>query len=248
MDKEILNYKENGFCKVKAFMDEKEIKNIENFLNNLTQTFESDINKYKSRFCNFTSTGTVNSLHSLEKYAFVEKILISNKFLELAKFFLEEDPKPFGSEYFAKPAYSGIAVPPHQDNYYWCLNNPNIITIWIALSEVIIENGAIYYYRGSQNKGIIPHIGSNTPGSSQYIPNISSHFDDNLKSYVKLKRGDVLIHNSLVVHGSGPNKSQLPRRGFTIRYSSKDQSVNKEMQIRYEQSLKAQLLKRGDKF
>ena len=248
MKNEIAKYKENGFARLAGFMDEKEIINLENSLNDLTQLFESNIKKYKSRFCNFTSNGKVNTLHSLEKYKFVEKILNSEKFIKLAKNFLSEEPKQFGSEYFAKPAHTGIAVPPHQDNYYWCLNNPNIITIWIAISKVTIENGAIYYYKGSQKKGIIPHIGSNTPGSSQYIPDIVNHFDNKLKTFVELNRGDVLIHNSLVVHGSGPNKSVFPRKGFTIRYSSNDQSVNKEMQAKYEQSLKEQLLERGDTF
>ena len=77
---------------------------------------------------------------------------------------------------------------------------------------------------------------------------IVNHFDNKLKTFVELNRGDVLIHNSLVVHGSGPNKSVFPRKGFTIRYSSNDQSVNKEMQAKYEQSLKEQLLERGDTF
>ena len=42
MKNEIAKYKENGFARLAGFMDEKEIINLENSLNDLTQLFESN--------------------------------------------------------------------------------------------------------------------------------------------------------------------------------------------------------------
>ena len=237
-------YNKNGYVVLKSFLEATTSKSIEKFLNLLTLKYESNIDKYKSRFCNFTDAGKVNTLHSLEKHKFVQNILESEDFIGLAQKFLEEAPLAYGSEYFAKPALTGIAVPPHQDNFYWCFNNPNVITIWMALSDVSLSNGALYYYPGSHKHGLFPHSPSNTPGSSQYINDIDSILDHKKKVYVELKKGDVLIHHSLVVHGSGPNTSNKARKGFTIRYSTKDQSINKKAMINYEKSLEKQISQR----
>ena len=41
------------------------------------------------------------------------------------------------------------------------------------------------------------------------------------KVYPKLNPGDCLIHNTMVAHGSEPNKSNSPRKGITLRYVPK---------------------------
>jgi len=33
-------------------------------------------------------------------------------------------------EWFNKPPATNHITPPHQDNYYFCLEPPNVVTIW----------------------------------------------------------------------------------------------------------------------
>ena len=39
------------------------------------------------------------------------------------------------AEYFNKGKFSK-PTPPHQDNHYFCLDPPNVVTIWMALDTV----------------------------------------------------------------------------------------------------------------
>ena len=61
------------------------------------------------------------------------------------------------------------------------------------------------------------------------------------KVYPKLNPGNCLIHNTMVAHGSEPNKSNLPRRGITLRYIPKSSKFNKSHKNKYLQSLKKQI-------
>ena len=73
-------------------------------------------------------------------------------------------------EWFNKPPLSTAGTPPHQDNYYFCLNPCNVLTIWMALDVVDDENACMRYVAGSHLEGVRPHarsIASIRPNSSR---------------------------------------------------------------------------------
>ena len=49
-------------------------------------------------------------------------------------------------------------------------------------------------------------------------PKIHPIIKDKIPFYVQLKPGEFSIHKITVIHGSSPNKSNLPRIGLVIRY------------------------------
>ena len=69
------------------------------------------------------------------------------------------------------------------------------------------------------------HIASYAPGSSQKVHYLDK-FNKFKKSF-KLNVGDCLVHHSEVIHGSQANKSNSPRRGFTIQMIDKKTKVDK---------------------
>ena len=56
-------------------------------------------------------------------------------------------------EWFNKPPGTDSPTPPHQDNYYFSLKPPNVLTIWLALDPVDDENGCLRYVAGSHRDG-----------------------------------------------------------------------------------------------
>ena len=50
-----------------------------------------------------------------------------------------------------------MAVPIHQDNYFWNINNSKGLTVWIALDKCTKKNGALFYFTKSQLKGLLSH-------------------------------------------------------------------------------------------
>ena len=87
---------------------------------------------------------------------------------------LKEKSKIKGIEYFAKPPKIGMASPPHQDNFYWCLKKPKGANFWIAIDHASKKNGGLYYFKVSQKLGLLKHKNSNIPGSSQTVLNLPS--------------------------------------------------------------------------
>jgi len=58
------------------------------------------------------------------------------KWKQLAESLIGESASCDAPEWFNKPPGEEAPTPPHQNNYYFCLAPPNVITIWMALDRV----------------------------------------------------------------------------------------------------------------
>ena len=59
-----------------------------------------------------------------------------------------------------------------------------------------------------------------------------------------LKKGDIAIHDSLIIHGSKKNTSNQNRRGFTLQFKDKNSSYDSKAIKKYLSSLEFQINKR----
>ena len=230
-------YENNGFVVVKNILTIDETNRLKK---SLFDTIEQTKKSFKKRFVNFTKNNAINSLHGLDNFKCVKEIKNNKNIKELTKILLGNGFGEFGSELFAKPAKHGLPVPIHQDNKYWCLNNGNALTMWIALDKSTTKNGGIFYFKGSHKLGVFEHEPSFAPGSSQKIK-----YEDGLDHYKKilpqLNVGDCIIHHCHVAHGSNANKSNLPRTGLTLRFKAKNTEIKNDLKKSYEKDLKLQL-------
>jgi ectoine hydroxylase-related dioxygenase (phytanoyl-CoA dioxygenase family) len=158
--------------------------------------------------------------------------------------FLQDTPEPRGSELFAKPAFTGLPSPAHQDNYLFCIIGGNALTVWVALDPASEENGGVFYFDGSHLSGLVEHKKSFAPGTSQMVDE-----DTDLSKWQRvtpvLERGDVLVHHSETIHGSNSNPSPQRRRGWTMQYKAQSASYDEFKKLQYERELDEQLASRG---
>ena len=241
----VKEFKKNGWIKIENFLQPKQISNIKKQVENF---LKKNYDKYESRHINFASNKKklrdINSFHKLDDCKWINKFSKNKKIAQITKKLLNTNLfKLRQAEYFAKPKKIGLAAPDHQDNFFWNLNNSNAITIWIALTKSDYNNGGIHYYNSSHKYGILDHKKSFMKGTSQTIKN--KNF---LKKFIKvcpsLKKGDVLIHHSLIVHGSEENKSNFSRRGITFQFMLKNTKVDKQKKLEYEKKLFQQIKNR----
>ena len=234
------SYYKDGFAVIKNFLSKKETNE---FKENIFKEIEKSKIKFRSRYINFTKNGSINSLHGLDRFSSVKKLKSDKRIQKIINHILGDNYDNFGSELFAKPARTGLGVPVHQDNKYWCLQNENALTMWFALEKSNKNNGGIFYYKGSHLLGLLEHEPSYAPGSSQKLK-----YQDALIYFKKfcpsLNTGDCLIHNCMVVHGSDKNFSKSSRSALTLRFKQKNNNIRKDLQKQYEKELKLQLKKR----
>ena len=127
----------------------------------------------------------------------------------------------WGGQFFNKNPIDGSAVPWHQDAQYWPLNPSNAVTVWLAIYDTDIENGAMKVVAGSHKKG---------KGGYKHHINQANHLvleqevsadqiDNENIVYIDLKAGEISLHNDGLLHGSDPNTSNRRRCGITMRFS-----------------------------
>jgi ectoine hydroxylase-related dioxygenase (phytanoyl-CoA dioxygenase family) len=167
------------------------------------------------------------------------KIAERNDILNLAEIFLDAKPELRKFELFAKPPKKGLPSPIHQDNFYWCIVGANALTLWIALDAGSAANGGLTYYSGSHKLGLVDHINSYAPGSSQKVP--EDKFIDMEAVTPSVQPGDILIHHSLTFHGSDANVSDKSRRGLTMQFKDIDAAYDQKMLDHYNKNLDLQV-------
>jgi len=231
-------YEKKGFVVYKNLISKKNLIDMKKSLVTFTKIYKAK-NKKNMNMTN----KKINSIHNMENWIWIKKLRKNKTIIAIIKTLIKNKSKNFGSEFFAKPAKYGLKSPVHQDNFYWSLsplNKNKGLTIWISLNKSDKKNGGVFYFKGSHKIGLLNHVPSHAPGSSQTVKNLK-RLKRFKKVFPKLNPGDCLIHNTMVAHGSEPNKSNSPRKGITLRYVPKKSKFNKSHKNKYLQSLKKQI-------
>jgi len=139
--------------------------------------------------------------------------------VDLVEHVLGPDVILWGSQLFCKPAGTGIAVPWHQDGHFWPIRPLATCTVWLALDDVTIENGAMQFVPGSHRERLLYEhedaVGEEVALNAQLAPR---HLQLDRAEVDTLPAGGLSLHDVYLVHGSEPNRSDRRRAAFVIRY------------------------------
>ena len=125
----------------------------------------------------------------------------------------------WSTSFFIKEARSTSFVSWHQDATYWGLSTSDVITAWIALSDVPPASGPMKFWAGSHLRNQLEHRDTfdqdNLLSRGQEI---AVDVPEGQGVEVPLSAGQMSLHHVLLAHGSEPNQSNDRRIGFAIRY------------------------------
>ena len=125
------------------------------------------------------------------------------------------------SQIFFKAPGGGGPKPIHQDNCYFGPSDPDaLVTAWIALDDATVENGCLYYGKGSHLLGLAEHDApQDEPFNLQLTPDAAARYN---VTAAPMTRGGVLFHHGGTVHQSGHNTSDKWRRAVAFHYVSNE--------------------------
>lgn len=129
----------------------------------------------------------------------------------------------WATHYFAKMPGDGKQVSWHQDASYWPLTPSKTVTVWLAVDDVDVENGAMQVIPGSHRHGQIDFERSAPEEQnvlSQAVRDAEEYGDAPVA--FEMKAGQMSLHSDLLLHGSEPNFSKRRRCGLTMRFVSPD--------------------------
>ena len=146
---------------------------------------------------------------------------------------LQSDACLLEDQIFLKPPLVGSEKPYHQDNeYFKCTPADKLITAWIALDDVDVENGCMRYIDGTNFSKIVPHVQDKVHTYNLVIP--PEYLDLKKESLAEVKKGGVVFHHGHTMHRSGANTSNRWRRGYATHWAIPTiQTENKELQNGY---------------
>ncbi|MEM8947912.1 MAG: phytanoyl-CoA dioxygenase family protein [Pseudomonadota bacterium] len=134
----------------------------------------------------------------------------------LAATFIGETPHLFNEQFVVKGPKTGASFAWHQDSAYVGFDHKPYLTLWMALDDTTVENGAVFVLQRDLNRdqSIIEHrwdeegkelIGydGEDPGEPALVP-----------------AGSVVAFSSVTLHRSSANITDLSRRGFIAQYSN----------------------------
>jgi ectoine hydroxylase-related dioxygenase (phytanoyl-CoA dioxygenase family) len=121
----------------------------------------------------------------------------------------------WSTQWFPKFPGDKAFVSWHQDATYWGLHPLNVTTAWIALSESAPQNGCMRVVPGTHKTPQLPQ--RETYGADNMLSRgqeIAVDVDEAQAVDLALRPGEFSLHHVAIVHGSGPNISDVPRSGL----------------------------------
>lgn len=146
--------------------------------------------------------------------------------LAIAKQLLGPEAHGWFEHAILKPAGYGAPTPWHQDEAH--RYDPGVdyeqISIWMPLQEARLDNGCMQYIPGSHRGPILEH---RSPGNDPRVSALecAGGFDPAQAVPCPLPAGGAVIHHCRTLHGSGPNRSELPRRAYILAFRGKATSA-----------------------
>ena len=209
-------FETDGFVVVRQFLDSAAFEELRQELNRYITKVVPTLPDGDAFYHDRSRPETLKQMSRIENDPYFAQYIHHPAWKALAEELLGEAAACQGSEWFNKPPATDHPTPPHQDNYYFCLAPPQVLTMWLALDSVDEENGCLRYLPGSHREGLRPHGRTRTLGFSQGIFEYTDA-DRAREVHVVAQPNDLLIHHGNTIHRADPNLSATRhRRSFAL--------------------------------
>jgi len=234
------SFDRDGFVVVKNFLRPEEFAELTAHLDRYIREVVPTLEDAHAFYVDKSRPETLKQLQHMGVDPYFKQYARHPKWLALAEGLLGEPVDPQEPEWFNKPAGTDHPTPPHQDNYYFNLQPPNVLTIWLALDRVDGDNGCLHYVRGSHLRGVRPHGASRIVGFSQGITDFGPA-DEAEEVAVHLEPGDAVAHWGNTIHRAQPNRTtDRHRRAFAMVLRGVSCRLDEAGFARYKAALQAQ--------
>lgn len=124
-----------------------------------------------------------------------------------------------GTLIFCKYPHDPAYVSWHQDSLYSNWHLMPTTSAWIALSDSTAANGCMRVIPGSHLHGLVAHrLAPTTMNLLDKGQEVESDVDEARATDLVLRAGEMSLHHGNLIHGSSPNRSDVKRLGFIVRY------------------------------
>jgi non-heme Fe2+,alpha-ketoglutarate-dependent halogenase len=152
-------------------------------------------------------------------FPWVDEIVRHPAVLDAVEDLIGPDIRLFHLTVWPKSAHDPAFVGWHQDATYFGLEPAIHVTAWVALTDASVEAGCMEVIPGSHRNGQFHH--HETPSADNMLSRgqtLSVDFDRSRAQFMPVKAGEFSLHDTHLIHASGPNRSNDRRIGLGISY------------------------------
>ncbi len=204
---QIQHFNENGFISPLDALSDDEIAQHRDYFNRLMdKVLDEGGNSY-----------SINGWHT--RSSGIHDLTTDPRILDYVQDLLGENLICWGTHYFCKLPGEDKQVSWHQDASYWPLSPSKTVTVWLAIDDASVENGAMTVIPKSHLHGQIAFERSSSDEKnvlSQTVMEPDLYGDSPVP--FEMKSGQLSLHSDLLLHGSEPNTSDRRRCGLTVRF------------------------------
>ncbi|MCH2114810.1 MAG: phytanoyl-CoA dioxygenase family protein [Pirellulales bacterium] len=226
-------FERDGFVVVPQFLTEDEFAELTVNLDRYIRTVVPTLSDADAFYQDKSRPETLKQLQRMGIDPFFAAYSNHPRWQAMAEALLGERAEGQDPEWFNKPPAMEHPTPPHQDNYYFKLNPPNVLTAWLALDQVDQQNGCLRYVVGSHKRGLRSHDVTSVLGFSQGITDYGP-VDESREVVATLQPRDLVVHHGETIHRADRNTSvSRNRRAFAVVYRGISCQLDEEAQRRY---------------
>ena len=161
------------------------------------------------------------------KYKWAHEISINEKILDYVELALGSNIILWATVFWYKEPHNTKYIPWHQDASYWPMEPRINLTAWIALGKTFSANGCLRLIPGSHKTWLdddyqkLDETSSFSRGLDSEQVNESNAVD------IEMEPGEVVFFSEATLHGSNANTSNIPRLGYSLRFTTPEVKFNK---------------------
>ncbi|MCH2314650.1 MAG: phytanoyl-CoA dioxygenase family protein [SAR202 cluster bacterium] len=157
--------------------------------------------------------------HAHLLFPWLDSLVRYPKILDVVEDLVGPDILCWGSIFWTKEARSASFVSWHQDITYWGLTDGDVVNVWVALSTANEISGCMSVLPGSHLQPPLPHDDRyHEDNMLTRGQEIAVDVDSSKTVQMPLQSGQMSLHDIRIAHGSGPNRSDERRIGFSVQY------------------------------
>jgi phytanoyl-CoA hydroxylase len=229
-DAQIEQFHRDGYVTLYAVLSELELAEIEP---EFERFMRGEVSRMGRDFCDmsgpygraFEDFSLVNAVLPRKYNPDIQNNIFERRAASVARQLIGQSATLDYDQFLAKrPNKPDAVFSWHQDLGYWPTGTPEPLTATcsLALDDADTENGCLKVVPGSQKGVLRPHRPLHgTSRENSHILSIELSSDDKVVE-LPLKRGDMTVHDEMIVHGSGGNMSKDRwRRTYIAAFRSK---------------------------
>lgn len=221
---QIKEFQKNGHTLVRHILSEEEVKAYEPVIVKAAEHYNTEKRKLAERDTYGKAFLQIMNLWRHDEQ--VKKFVLAKRFAKIAADLMGvKNVRLYHDQALFKEAGGG-RTPWHIDQYYWPLDTPNTITMWMPLVDIKVEMGMLTFASGSHKKEFtFKHEISDD--SEKEVNAYIKENDFPITRAVSMKAGDATFHYGHTIHGAPGNDSKNMREVMTIIYFADGAKVTK---------------------